>query len=147
MQTRLTNLFSTAVTHELSGAVCSTHIQQHVSRGLEGAEVLRLVQTARPVRQKKDEHVFAACEAPGIFQKISSGQGGEDLPPCVEVRHAAFELVPSQKHEAAGVRYGCSTLLLTLIFIIDEQLSPVWKISHHVNFKQVLELDYLIFYM
>lgn len=44
----------------------------------------------------------AAC----IFQKITSEQGGEVLPPSVEVGHAAFELVPSQKQEAAGVRYG-----------------------------------------
>lgn len=50
----------------------------------------------------------------------------EDLPPCVEVGHAAFELVPSQRQEAAGVWNGGAALLLTLVLLIDEQLSPVW---------------------
>lgn len=50
----------------------------------------------------------------------------EDLPACVEVGHAAFELVPSQRQEAAGVWNGGAALLLTFVLLIDEQLSPVW---------------------
>lgn len=64
---------------------------------------------------------------------IPSQQGGKHLPPGVEAGHAALELVPSQKQEATGVRYGRSALLLTFIFVIDEQLSPVWKIPHCVS--------------
>lgn len=67
-------------------------------------------------------------------EKIPSKRGGRGLPPCVEVGHAAFELVPSQKQEATSVGYGRSALLLTFVFIIDEQLSPVGKIPHHVSF-------------
>lgn len=78
---------------------------------------------------RRVESMFVACEAACTFQEIPSEQGGEDSPPGVQVRHAASELVPSQDQEAAGVIDGCSALLLTSIFIIDEQLGPVWKIS------------------
>lgn len=54
-QTRSTHLFSAAVPHELSRAVCGTHVQQHVSRGREGAKVLGLEQAVRPVRQEEEE--------------------------------------------------------------------------------------------
>lgn len=60
-QTRSTNLFSAAVPHELSRAVCSTHVQQHVSRGREGVKVLSLEQTVRPVRQEEDEDAVVAA--------------------------------------------------------------------------------------
>lgn len=60
-QTRSTNLFSAAVPHELSRAVCSAHVQQHVSRGHEGAEVLSLEQTVRPVREEEDEDAVVAA--------------------------------------------------------------------------------------
>lgn len=59
--TRSTNLFSAAVPHELSRAVCSTHVQQHVSKGREGAKVLSLEQTVRPVRQEEDEVAVVAA--------------------------------------------------------------------------------------
>lgn len=55
-------------------------------------------------------------------------QSQEILPSCVEVRYAAFELLLSQEQGATCVRYGsAATLLLTLVFIINKQLSPVWK--------------------
>lgn len=60
-RTRSTNLFSAAVRHEPSRAVCSTHVQQHVSRGREGAKVLSLEQAVRPVGQEEDEDAVAAA--------------------------------------------------------------------------------------
>lgn len=44
-----THLLGTAVQHELSRAVSTTHIQQDVSRPLELAKVLGFVQVIRPV--------------------------------------------------------------------------------------------------
>lgn len=58
------------------------------------------------------------------LRKKTPANGG-DLPPGVEVGHAALELVLSQEQESAGVRYGRSALLLTFVFIIDEQPGTV----------------------
>lgn len=62
-QTRSTHLFSAAVPHELSRAVCGTHVQQHVSRGREGAKVLGLEQAVRPVRREEEEDEDAVVAA------------------------------------------------------------------------------------
>lgn len=70
---------------------------------------------------------------------IPSRQGGKHLPAGVEVGHAALELVPSQEQEATGVRNGRSALLLTFIFVIDEQLSPVWEIPPRVSLIRCME--------
>lgn len=79
-------------------------------------------------------------------------QSEEMLPSCVEVGHAAFELLSSQEHGATCVKYGiAATLLLTLVFIVNKQLSPVWKNHHGISlytslrFKQLLSICQSLF--
>lgn len=60
-------------------------------------------------------------------------QNEEILPSCVKVRNAAFPCVFSQEYGATCARYGSTAaLLLTLVFIINKQLSPVWKNPHGI---------------
>lgn len=63
-------------------------------------------------------------------------------PSCVEVGNAALEVLFSQEQGATCVRYGeASSLLLTLVFIIDHQLGAVEKNNHstclHIRTKFV----------
>lgn len=49
-------------------------------------------------------------------------------PSCVEVGDAALEAVFSQEQSAACVGYGAAAAVrLTMVFIIDNHLNPVWK--------------------
>lgn len=69
-------------------------------------------------------NALACAELWSILRFPESPRAVEDLPPCVEVGHAAFELVPSQHQGAAAVWNGRAALLLTFVLLIDEQLSP-----------------------
>lgn len=130
-----THLPGTAVQHELSRAVSATHIQQDVSGRLELAKVLGFVQVLRPVVDiiRADAITAYLGEKKEMSAKVFiwATKSRQISPSCVEVGNAALEIVFSQVQGAACARYGqASTLLPSLVFIVDHQLGAVEKNNH-----------------
>lgn len=147
-----THLPGTAVQHELSRAVSSTHIQQDVSRAIELAKVLRLAQGLRLVHTIRAYAITAYLREKkkmcALFKMIYMCNR-QISPSCVEVGNAALEILFSQEQSATCVRYGqASALLLTLVFIVDHQLGAVEKNNHstclHIRTKFVYRSVFLI---